>query len=280
MDAESAAPRIGTAERQQAYTQLEQHQAAGRIDLGEYDDRYRRITEATTQQEIDAVFHDLRTPEKKRRNAWRTSTLVLAVVCLALAGAVVVLARHRSSPTPVALPIPVTTAQATTTPLTPATLGPTTTAAASATSATATTSSAAVTPTTTPASESGPAPAVYTSGSVDVRIATGNGVVIQHPTQWYPLGGTGDLNPTPVALSPGDGAALSFFGAQQPSYQDCRARQDYAGAVPWTKIPSGSYVCVKITGNRIGQTRVDYRADPSGAILDVDLSGLVYEPTN
>ncbi|MCX4093202.1 hypothetical protein [Nocardia sp. alder85J] len=121
----------------------------------------------------------------------------------------------------------------------------------------------------------GPAPAVYTSGSVDVRVATGNGVVVHQPSQWFPLGGAGDLNPTPVALSPGDGAALSFFGAQQPSYQDCRTRQDYAGALPWTKIPSGSYICIKIADNRVGQTRVDYRSDQSGAVADVDVSGLI-----
>jgi hypothetical protein len=290
MDAERNSRRIGTAERQQAYAELDAHHAAGRVELTEYDDRYGKIARATTQGELDAILRDLRQPEHPKRNGWRTATLVLSVACVAMAATIAILVGRQSAPAASA----VAAASGTPSAVTPApaaaeTARPASSAVASSTSsAVPVTISASAAPSTPAAptagavagSGNGVSPAVYTSGSLDVKITSGYGVDMHQPAQWFTIGGNSDINFSAEVLAPGDGTSLSFFGAQQPSYQDCRARQDYSGAEPWTKVPSGSYVCVKLADNRVGQARVDYHTDQStGALVDVDVSGLIYEPT-
>lgn len=133
---------------------------------------------------------------------------------------------------------------------------------------------------TTTGSNGGSAPAVFNSGSYDVNV--GNGIRVHPQGSWGPGNtlGDDDIVTSSAAISPGNGSAFSFVGAQQPSYQECRARSDYSGALPWAQVPSGSYLCIKIAGNRVGQVRVDYKPDKSGNLTDVDLSGVIYEPTS
>lgn len=53
--------RIGTAEREQALSNLSQHLSDGRLTLTEFDERSAVVTSATTRGELDAVFTDLPT---------------------------------------------------------------------------------------------------------------------------------------------------------------------------------------------------------------------------
>jgi hypothetical protein len=54
--------RIGTTEREAALTALQQHLAAGRLELDEFDERSRRAAEARTRSELAALFTDLPAP--------------------------------------------------------------------------------------------------------------------------------------------------------------------------------------------------------------------------
>ncbi|AYJ49230.1 DUF1707 SHOCT-like domain-containing protein [Rhodococcus sp. P1Y] len=54
--------RIGTAEREQALSNLSQHLSDGRLTLTEFDERSAVVTSATTRRELDSVFTDLPTP--------------------------------------------------------------------------------------------------------------------------------------------------------------------------------------------------------------------------
>ncbi|OZF07296.1 MULTISPECIES: DUF1707 SHOCT-like domain-containing protein [Nocardiaceae] len=54
--------RIGTAEREQALSNLSQHLSDGRLTLPEFDERSAVVTAATTRGELDSVFTDLPTP--------------------------------------------------------------------------------------------------------------------------------------------------------------------------------------------------------------------------
>lgn len=54
--------RIGTAEREQALSNLSQHLSDGRLTLSEFDERSAVVTGATTRGELDSVFSDLPTP--------------------------------------------------------------------------------------------------------------------------------------------------------------------------------------------------------------------------
>lgn len=60
--AENPDVRIGTAEREQALSNLSQHLSDGRLTLPEFDDRSAVIAAATTRGQVDAVFTDLPTP--------------------------------------------------------------------------------------------------------------------------------------------------------------------------------------------------------------------------
>ncbi|MCA2207714.1 DUF1707 domain-containing protein [Nocardia rosealba] len=90
-------PRIGTIERDRALGLLNEHQAAGRIDLREFDLRAQKITAAATQADLDAIFADLPSPVSNRRNPLLLATVALGITCVVLVGAVVVLASQRSS---------------------------------------------------------------------------------------------------------------------------------------------------------------------------------------
>lgn len=54
--------RIGTAEREQALSNLSQHLSDGRLTLPEFDERSAIVTAAMTRRDLDAVFTDLPTP--------------------------------------------------------------------------------------------------------------------------------------------------------------------------------------------------------------------------
>lgn len=60
--AENPDVRIGTAEREQALSNLSQHLSDGRLTLPEFDERSAVVTSATTRRELDSVFTDLPTP--------------------------------------------------------------------------------------------------------------------------------------------------------------------------------------------------------------------------
>ncbi|MGF0316487.1 DUF1707 domain-containing protein [Nocardia fluminea] len=102
-------PRIGIVERDRALALLNEHQAAGRVDLREFDLRAQQITSAVTQADLDAIFADLPSPADDRRNPWRLATVALGITCVLLIGAVVVLATQRSSATTSEIAAPVST---------------------------------------------------------------------------------------------------------------------------------------------------------------------------
>ncbi|WP_338893055.1 DUF1707 domain-containing protein [Rhodococcus sovatensis] len=54
--------RIGTAEREQALSNLSQHLSDGRLTLPEFDERSAVVAAATTRGQLDSVFTDLPTP--------------------------------------------------------------------------------------------------------------------------------------------------------------------------------------------------------------------------
>ncbi|MGW6619719.1 DUF1707 domain-containing protein [Nocardia sp. NPDC055002] len=135
-------PRIGTVEKDRALAVLTEHQAAGRIDLREFDLRAQQITSAVTQADLDAIFADLPSPADDRRNPWLVATVALGITCVLLIGAVVVLATQRSAATTSEVAAPVST--------TPPRASAVATAATSSRSATATSTS-----TTTSSSTSG-----------------------------------------------------------------------------------------------------------------------------
>ncbi|WP_278262232.1 DUF1707 domain-containing protein [Nocardia sp. AG03] len=126
-------PRIGTIERDRALALLNEHQAAGRIDLREFDQRAQQITTAVTQADLDVVFADLPAPKNDRRNPWLLATTALGITCVVLIGAVVVLAQ-RATPTS-----ETTAAVSTTTPRSSAVVS--TTSQSTTTTATSTTTS-------------------------------------------------------------------------------------------------------------------------------------------
>ncbi|MGW5924228.1 DUF1707 domain-containing protein [Nocardia fluminea] len=137
-------PRIGIVERDRALALLNEHQAAGRVDLREFDLRAQQITSAVTQADLDAIFADLPSPADDRRNPWRLATVALGITCVLLIGAVVVLATQRSSATTSEIAAPV----ATTTPRVSS-------VAAAPTSSRSATATATATSTTTASSTSG-----------------------------------------------------------------------------------------------------------------------------
>jgi hypothetical protein len=56
--------RIGDVEREQAISQLQEHTAAGRLDLDEFEERMGHVTAARTAADLDAVMADLpRSPQ-------------------------------------------------------------------------------------------------------------------------------------------------------------------------------------------------------------------------
>ncbi len=54
--------RIGTAEREQALSNLSHHFSAGRLTISEFDERSAAVTSAATRGQVDAVFVDLPSP--------------------------------------------------------------------------------------------------------------------------------------------------------------------------------------------------------------------------
>lgn len=139
-------PRIGTAERERASTLLEQHLSAGRIGIGEFDERSARIHAATTQAQIDAVLADLpATPASPRR--WKRYAAPAAfggaLVVLAAAIAIVTLREPQAQQ---AQPIVVTTivAAPSSTPATTGSGSPTTTPTTSMSGSATTPDSASV----------------------------------------------------------------------------------------------------------------------------------------
>jgi hypothetical protein len=141
---EKMTPRIGIVERDRALALLNEHQAAGRVDLREFDLRAQQITSAVTQADLDAIFADLPSPAEDRRNPWLLATVALGITCVLLIGAVVVLATQRSSATTSEIAAPV----ATTTPRVSS-------VAAAPTSSRSATATATATSTTTASSTSG-----------------------------------------------------------------------------------------------------------------------------
>lgn len=61
-DAADGSIRIGTAEREAAAAALDEHLAAGRLDIDEYGDRSARASLARTRDELVALFADLPQP--------------------------------------------------------------------------------------------------------------------------------------------------------------------------------------------------------------------------
>lgn len=51
--------RVGTVERDEAITQLDEHWRAGRLDPGEHELRVSKARAAVTQADLDALFKDL-----------------------------------------------------------------------------------------------------------------------------------------------------------------------------------------------------------------------------
>lgn len=94
---ENPVRRIGTAEREKALALLKEHQAAGRIDLREFDLRAQHVAAALTEGDLRSIFADLQ-PPGGRRNPWLLAAAALGVVCVVLIAAVVVLAARGSSP--------------------------------------------------------------------------------------------------------------------------------------------------------------------------------------
>lgn len=89
--------RIGDVERERAVARLGEHVGAGRLDLGEFDERSARAYGARTRADLDAVFADLpaAAPAPRRgtdpalvhrivmTSVWG-SWLVSSVVCLVI----------------------------------------------------------------------------------------------------------------------------------------------------------------------------------------------------
>ncbi|MFI6044156.1 DUF1707 domain-containing protein [Nocardia sp. NPDC051321] len=96
---ENLTRRIGTSEKDRALTLLNEHHAAGRIDLHEFDLRSRTIANAVTKADLDAVFADLPAAEGARRSRWPLVAAALSVACVALIATVVVLVQHQSPQT-------------------------------------------------------------------------------------------------------------------------------------------------------------------------------------
>jgi hypothetical protein len=100
--------RVGTAEREQAIAALGGHFAAGRIDVGEYEERCGAASTARTQAELAALFDDLpeqptlghtavepaplRNPLIERSNPKNTKAVLAAMAVLAVAVTVGVIA--------------------------------------------------------------------------------------------------------------------------------------------------------------------------------------------
>ncbi|MFC8043332.1 DUF1707 domain-containing protein [Nocardia sp. NPDC057353] len=134
------ATRIGNAERESAMALLNEHVAAGRIDVSEFDSRAQRVFSAVTKGDLAAIFADLQAPQKAGPNRWQLAAIGLAVVCVALTVAVVVATTRPTASEPVAATTPVST-----TPRIPApsTTGMATSTTVSSTTASTTTSSSA-----------------------------------------------------------------------------------------------------------------------------------------
>jgi len=58
-DGKGTIRRVGTAERDAAIVELDEHWQAGRLDPGEHEQRVTRVKEAVTQADLDALFIDL-----------------------------------------------------------------------------------------------------------------------------------------------------------------------------------------------------------------------------
>lgn len=58
--------RIGTAEREQAATQLAEHFSAGRLTTDEFDERVRQAYQARTDAELRTLFRDLPRSQSER----------------------------------------------------------------------------------------------------------------------------------------------------------------------------------------------------------------------
>ncbi|MFX0577239.1 hypothetical protein [Nocardia nepalensis] len=43
-------------------------------------------------------------------------------------------------------------------------------------------------------------------------------------------------------------------------------------------MPSGSHLCIKITENRVGYARVDYKPNQDNEITRVRISGVIWQP--
>lgn len=145
----------------------------------------------------------------------------------------------------------------------------------------ATKPSAASTPTAVSTSSpvvTATSPGIWSSGGG--RLSTypnSGGLQVRNSGDWTTyFGSTEDLWVTTAVLSPGEGASLAFFGDREPTYAEC-SQKSFAGALPWSKVPSGSYVCIKTGDGRVGFTRADYRIEKDGGIDYVQLTGLVWK---
>ncbi len=100
--------RIGDAERDEAVSLLQEHHIAGRLSVGELDDRITSALTANTASEIAALFVDL--PGLKRPKGWSRTKLgwiLIPVVALVAAAVVMALLGRPREATPTApSPIP------------------------------------------------------------------------------------------------------------------------------------------------------------------------------
>lgn len=104
---DSAAPgpaglRVGTAEREQAAAALGEHFAAGRLEVGEYDERVARAYSAKTTADLTALFTDLPQPAPPRvppiappaRQGGRRGVLQVAAIVGFVAAVTLVVTTH------------------------------------------------------------------------------------------------------------------------------------------------------------------------------------------
>lgn len=126
----------------------------------------------------------------------------------------------------------------------------------------------------------GSSPPVFSSGLVTLGVGSG-GAGGHLKGSWGAANtlGEDDIVVSHTTIASGSGSAIALTGTQ-PSYQDCRNRNDYRGSRPWSEVSSGSYLCIKTADNRVGEVKVDYKLDQSGSVTEVVVSGLIYQPTS
>ncbi|MEU4706205.1 hypothetical protein AB0G00_07190 [Nocardia salmonicida] len=116
-----------------------------------------------------------------------------------------------------------------------------------------------------------------------LEITLGQGPALDEKGVWRP-GSVADMRFETLHLAP-RATAIAVFGSQQPTYRDCRGRGDYTfEETDWDLIPSGSYLCLKLSTHQVGFLRLEYPSQEGPpqiiqALGPFRVSGMVWKPT-